>query len=84
MRTAAGFSCNEHELDVTTNKPYIVSALLDPRFKGKFMSVKSLSDGRVMLLKDLRLHCQNLMTSKLMIRSVPRKMTLNLGKNNEM
>ena len=48
------FSRNEHELDVTTSKPYIVSALLDPKFKGKFMSVKSLSDGRVMLLEDMR------------------------------
>ncbi len=43
------FSLNEHDLDVTSSKPYIVSTLLDPRFKGKFMSVKSLSVGRVML-----------------------------------
>ena len=48
------FSPNEQELDVTYSKPYVVSTLLDPRFKGKFMSVKSLSNGRVMLLEDMR------------------------------
>eukprot|EP00795_Rhopilema_esculentum_P002842 gene2842-1076_t len=48
------FSPNEQELDVTYSKPYVVSTLLDPRFKGKFVSVKSLSNGRGMLLEDMK------------------------------
>ena len=44
------FSPNQQDIDVKYSKQYVVGTLLDRRFKGNFMSVKSLSNGRVMLM----------------------------------
>ena len=45
---------HEDKLNIMFDKPYVLSTLLDPRFKGRYMQHESFAEGKTMLLEEVK------------------------------
>ena len=45
---------HEDKLNIMLDKPYVLSTLLDPRFKGRYMQHESFAEGKTLLLEEVK------------------------------
>ena len=45
---------HEDKLNIMFDKPYVLTTLLDPRFKGRYMQHESFAEGKTMLLEEVK------------------------------
>ena len=45
---------HEDKLNIMFDKPYVLSTLLDPRFKGRYMQHEAFAEGKMMLLEEVK------------------------------